>query len=153
MLQMHKSRTINTEVALTVSTHGQWNLRNLLSLFILYIFVCILNSIFLDFKNESLQHVYKILSLNSKDINSRGLELTRYDFFIIIKFGIFTLSYCACSNEPTQCSCCDMGQNDTIDKIELNPSIVLSSDNANCKNDIQLFHQLFDELSVYRDYH
>ena len=46
-----------------------------------------------------------------------------------------------------------MGQNDTIDKIELNPSIVLSSDNTNCKNDIQLFHQLFDELSVYRDYH
>ena len=49
--------------------------------------------------------------------------------------------------------CCDMGQNDTIGKIELIPSIVLSSDNTNCKNDIQLFHQLFDELSVYRDYH
>ena len=49
--------------------------------------------------------------------------------------------------------CCDMGQNDTIGEIELNPSIVLSSDNTNCKNDIQLFHQLFDELSVYRDYH
>ena len=49
--------------------------------------------------------------------------------------------------------CCDMGQNDTIGKIELNPSIILSSDNTNCKNDIQLFHQLFDELSVYRDYH
>ena len=49
--------------------------------------------------------------------------------------------------------CCDMGQNDTIHKIELNPSIVLSSENTNCKNDIQLFHQLFDELSVYRDYH
>ena len=46
-----------------------------------------------------------------------------------------------------------MGQNDTIGKIELNLSIVLSSDNTNCKNDIQLFHQLFDELSVYRDYH
>ena len=44
--------------------------------------------------------------------------------------------------------CCDMSQNDTIGKIELNPSIVLSSDNTNCKNDIQLFHQLFDELSV-----
>ena len=50
-------------------------------------------------------------------------------------------------------TCCDIGQNDTIGKIELNPSIVLSSDNTNCKNDIQLFHQLFDELSVYRDYH
>ena len=49
--------------------------------------------------------------------------------------------------------CYDMGQNDTIGKIELKPSIVLSSDNTNCKNDIQLFHQLFDELSVYRDYH
>ena len=32
-----------------------------------------------------------------------------------------------------------MGQNDTIGKIELNPSFVLSSDNTNCKNDIQLF--------------
>ena len=31
--------------------------------------------------------------------------------------------------------------------------IVLSSDNTNCKNDIQLFHQLFDELSVHTDYH
>ena len=49
--------------------------------------------------------------------------------------------------------CCDMSQNDTIGKIELNPSFVLSSDNTNYKNDIQLFHQLFDELSVYRDYH
>ena len=46
-----------------------------------------------------------------------------------------------------------MSQNDTIGKIELNPSFVLSSDNTNCKNDIQLFHQLFDELSVYWDYH
>ena len=49
--------------------------------------------------------------------------------------------------------CCDMGQNDTISKIELNPFIVLSSDNTNCKNDIQLFLQLFDELSVHTDYH
>ena len=32
--------------------------------------------------------------------------------------------------------CYDMGQNDTIGKIELKPSIVLSSDNTNCKNDI-----------------
>ena len=49
--------------------------------------------------------------------------------------------------------CCDMGQNDTIGKIELNPSFVLSSDNTNCKNDIQLFPQLFDELRVNGDYH
>ena len=33
--------------------------------------------------------------------------------------------------------CCDMGQNDTIGKIELNPSNVLSSEETNCKNDIQ----------------
>ena len=33
--------------------------------------------------------------------------------------------------------CCDMGQNDTIGKIELNPSFVLSSNNTNYKNDIQ----------------
>ena len=46
-----------------------------------------------------------------------------------------------------------MGQNDTIGKIELNPSFVLSSNNTNCKNDIQLFHQLFDELGVNGDYH
>ena len=49
--------------------------------------------------------------------------------------------------------CCDMDQSDTIGKIELFPSIVLSSDNTDCKNDIQLFHQLFDELSVHTDYH
>ena len=30
-----------------------------------------------------------------------------------------------------------MSQNDTIGKIELNQSSVLSSDNTNCKNDIQ----------------
>ena len=49
--------------------------------------------------------------------------------------------------------CCDMGQNDTIGKIELNQSFVLSSDNTNCKNDIQLFPQLFDELRVNGDCH
>ena len=53
----------------------------------------------------------------------------------------------------TSSMCCDMGQNDTIGKIELNPSFVLSSDETNYKNDIQLFHQLFDELCVNRDYH
>ena len=46
-----------------------------------------------------------------------------------------------------------MGQNDTIGKIELNPSFILSSDNTNCKNDIQLFHQLFDELRANGDCH
>ena len=50
-------------------------------------------------------------------------------------------------------TCCDMDQSDTIGKIELIPSIVLSSDNTDCKNDIQLFPQLFDELSVHTDYH
>ena len=34
-------------------------------------------------------------------------------------------------------NCCDTSQNDTIGKIELNPSFILSSDNTNCKNDIQ----------------
>ena len=47
----------------------------------------------------------------------------------------------------------EMLRYDTIGKIELIPSIVLSSDNTKYKNDIQLFLQLFDELSVYRDYH
>ena len=46
-----------------------------------------------------------------------------------------------------------MDQSDTIGKIELIPSIVLSSGDADCKNDIQLFPQLFDELSVHTDYH
>ena len=49
--------------------------------------------------------------------------------------------------------CCDIGQDDIFPRIELIPSFVLSSDNTNCKNDIQLFHQLFDELSVHTDYH
>ena len=57
--------------------------------------------------------------------------------------------------------CCDIGQtcigkrcqDDIFPRIELFPFSSLSSDNTNCKNDIQLFHQLFDELSVYRDYH
>ena len=43
--------------------------------------------------------------------------------------------------------------NDRFSIIELFPLSSLSSDNTNCKNDIPLFHQLFDELSVYRDYH
>ena len=47
----------------------------------------------------------------------------------------------------------EMLRYDTIGRIELIPSIVLSSDNTNYKNIIQLFLQLFDELSVYRDYH
>ena len=33
--------------------------------------------------------------------------------------------------------CCDIGQIDTFSRIELNPSIILSSDNTNYKNDIQ----------------
>ena len=33
--------------------------------------------------------------------------------------------------------CCDMGQNDTIGKIELFPSSVLPSKSANSRNDIQ----------------
>ena len=49
--------------------------------------------------------------------------------------------------------CCDMDQNDTIGKNRIKSLIVLSSDNTDCKNDIQLFHQLFDELSVHTDYH
>ena len=58
-----------------------------------------------------------------------------------------------CSKAVEHVLCCDMDQSDTIGKIELIPSIVLSSDNTDCKNDIQLFPQLFDELSVHTDYH
>ena len=39
-------------------------------------------------------------------------------------------------------------QDDIFPRIELIPSFVLSSDNTNCKNDIQLFHQLFDEFEL-----
>ena len=46
-----------------------------------------------------------------------------------------------------------MGQNDTIGKIELNPLSSCQVIILIAKNDIQLFLQLFDELSVYRDYH
>ena len=46
-----------------------------------------------------------------------------------------------------------MGKNDTIGKIELNRSFVLSSDNTNHRNDIQLFPQLFDEHRVNGDCH
>ena len=42
-----------------------------------------------------------------------------------------------CLTETSTTDCCDMGQNDTIDKIELNPSFVSSSNRTNCKNDIQ----------------
>ena len=72
-------------------------------------------------------------------------------FRTYIRFAKFYGCSLSCKNCCRYC--CDMGQNDTIGKIELKPSIVLSSDNTNCKNDIQLFLQLFDELSVYRDYH
>ena len=49
-----------------------------------------------------------------------------------------TSAYCKLEHHGSvQDSCCDMGQNDTIGKIELNPSFVLSSENTNYKNDIQ----------------
>ena len=43
---------------------------------------------------------------------------------------------CRCSSQ-LEGNCCDTGQNDTIGKIELNPSFVLSHKSANSKNDIQ----------------
>ena len=42
---------------------------------------------------------------------------------------------------------------DIFSRIELSLLCVLSSRVTNYKNDIQLFHQLFDELSVNRNYH
>ena len=50
-------------------------------------------------------------------------------------------------------SCCDMGQNDTIGKIELKIIFRLAVGISNSRNDIQLFLQLFDELRVNGDYH
>ena len=49
--------------------------------------------------------------------------------------------------------CCDIGQIDIFSRIELSLLCVLSSRVTNYKNDIQLFLQLFDELSVNRNYH
>ena len=46
-----------------------------------------------------------------------------------------------------------MGQNDTISKIELDPSFILSHKSANSGNDIQQFLQLFEEHRVNGDYH
>ena len=51
------------------------------------------------------------------------------------------------------CICCDMGQNDTIGKIELKIIFRLAVGISNSRNDIQLFLQLFDELRVNGDYH
>ena len=50
--------------------------------------------------------------------------------------------------------CCDMGQNDTIGKIELIPSSVLSENNTNYKNDIHKFsnslsYQESTEIPIY----
>ena len=49
--------------------------------------------------------------------------------------------------------CCDIGQNDTIGKIELKIIFRLAVGISNSRNDIQLFLQLFDELRVNGDYH
>ena len=46
-----------------------------------------------------------------------------------------------------------MGQNDTIGKIELNPSFVLSSDNTNYKNDIQYRSGTVNSNTVNSKFH
>ena len=47
--------------------------------------------------------------------------------------------------------CCDIGQNDTIDKIELIHFSDLSSRDLNCHDDIQLFLQQFENFRVNGD--
>ena len=47
--------------------------------------------------------------------------------------------------------CCDIGQNNTIGKIELFSSFDLSSRDPDCKKNIQLFLQQFEKFSVYGD--
>ena len=44
-----------------------------------------------------------------------------------------------------------MSQYDTIGKIELIPTFVLSTDKTNCKNDIHKFLQQFEWSRVNRD--
>ena len=86
--------------------------------------------------------------------NTQEGQSLRFILYLILIIPIsITLKNTNVKTVSLKRECCDMGQNDTIGKIELNPSIVLSSDNTDCKNDIQLFHQLFDELSVHTDYH
>ena len=77
-------------------------------------------------------------------------EKTPLSYFLVQPFlppQILPEAIVAISVKMSRC------QDDIFPRIELIPSFVLSSDNTNCKNDIQLFHQLFDELSVHTDYH
>ena len=58
--------------------------------------------------------------------------------FCVIQYIIQTNNSCLFFVYVISASfCCDMGQNDTICKIELIPSNVLSCEKTNCKNDIQ----------------
>ena len=86
----------------------------------------------------------------AKRLEMYGVDL--HSARVRVRISLLSLRLSTCIT-TYQRPCCDKGQNDTIDKIELNPSFVLSSDNTNCKNDIQLFHQLFDELRVNGDCH
>ena len=74
---------------------------------------------------------------------------SRLDYLVLSEDGPLYITLWFTSVTP----CCDIGQIDIFFRIGLFPLSSLSSDNTNCKNDIPLFHQLFDELSVYRDYH
>ena len=74
----------------------------------------------------------KVMSRNQGHIGVQEHHLMLKDPYVVIKRRcVWDKTF------PLGQFCCDMGQNDTIGKIELNPSFVLSSDNTNCKNDIQ----------------
>ena len=63
---------------------------------------------------------------------------------VILSTGRYPLGRHPQANPPALCmlgymrpQCCNIGQNDTIGKIELKQAFVLSSGNTNSKNDIQ----------------
>ena len=70
----------------------------------------------------------KITKFNYNNLNRNVKDIFRW---LVKTSGHVKLSTKYCT------SCCDTGQNDTIGKIELNPSFVLSSKSANSRNDIQ----------------
>ena len=72
--------------------------------------------------------------ISKKEQNNNG-----FTYMIHLAFDMVQQSYVriALPGKFITALCCDKGQNDTIGKIELNPSSVLSSKSANSRNDIQ----------------
>ena len=68
----------------------------------------------------------------------------KYNKHLFVLWGIvlFFFLFLVCTGSGSEffsfsALCCNMGQNDTIGKIELNLTFVLSHKSANSRNDIQ----------------